>query len=658
MIPLFSVSLPLHDPLFEFTVLISIILVSPFLFRLIKVPDVAAYILMGILFGPYGLRVLNRDSGIELLGTFGLLYIMFMAGLELDPDKLKTSRRSSLIFGISTFLLPFMLGWMVCQSVLHLSNQATLLVSIMFSTHTLVAYPIARRLGVNRDMAALTAIGGTIITDTLVLLILSVATQDFQQRNVGMEVAILILSFASYTAVIFYTFPRIAKFFFRHVKRDRPVHYLFLLFMVSISSYLARLIGTEPIIGAFLAGLALNRSIPKNSMLMHHVDFVGNILFIPVFLIGLGMLINLQVLFTNSHLWYVALILIVTAFAGKWLAAFLSGKILGFSPGQRNLLFGLTSSHAAATVAIMFIGFEKGMIDQTLFYAAVLIIMVSSLAATLLTERAGKRMVLNASLTPEIQRFERILVPISNPATMSNLIGIANCFQKVYNSEPIYILSIVNENSSSRENILHLRDTLEQHVADFNYLNENHKVITRVDLSISSGIIRAAKEYLVSDIVFGWGGKSTASQRIFGNTFDHLFLSLQTLFAVNIRGSHSEYHRFIVHLPSHLEYEPVFRSLIRKINALPKADDQLILRPESKVAIDAIKEMLPKRNRHEIRYENTGFNEYLTATDTLHIFFLLRKQSVAYNAKNNARVQKLLASGSPSEFILVVPGFE
>ncbi|MBN1119212.1 MAG: cation:proton antiporter [Bacteroidales bacterium] len=648
----------IHEPLFVFTILVTIILVSPFLFRIIKVPDVASFIIMGVLVGPHGFKILQRDSSIELLGTVGLLYIMFIAGLELDPEKLKKSRKNSFYFGFATFLIPFILGYFVSHYVLQLESQATLLVSIMFSTHTLVAYPIVRKLGIKDDIAVLTAVGGTIITDTLVLLILSIVTRDFNNGVLGIQIAQLVVSFATYTFIIFYTFPRIAKWFFKHIKRDRPVHYLFLLFMVSISSYIAKLLGTEPIIGAFLAGLALNKSIPKNSLLMHHVDFVGNVLFIPIFLIEIGMLINTRILISGTYLWFVAGILILTAFTGKWLAAFLSQKILNFSNIQRNLLFGLTSSHAAATIAIILIGYEKQIIDITFFNATVFIILVSSLVASFITEKSGKIIVLNTSFSKETNQSERILVPISNPSTMANLIGIANCFQKVNQSEPVYVINILNEDKSSRENILKIKESLETNVAEFNNLNENLKVITRVDLSISSGIIRAAKEYMATDIVFGWGDKSTPSQRLFGSVFDHLLNSLQTLYAIKIIGKHTDYDKIVVHIPSNLEFEPSFMSIILKLNKLPKAEDQLIFQTENVSGEEKIKTIIPRKNKHEIFYKANNCNISDNSKGTINVFFILRKQSVSYNLKNNSQVQKIISNENINNQIIVVPGYE
>jgi Kef-type K+ transport system membrane component KefB len=649
---------PIHDPLLIFTVLIGIILLAPFLFRLMKVPDVAAFIIMGVLVGPYGFNLLLRDSSIELLGTVGLLYIMFMAGLELDAEKLRTSPKNSFVFGLATFLLPFILGMFISKTILHLENHAALLVSIMFSTHTLVAYPIVRKLGVNRDVSVLTAVGGTIITDTLVLLILSVVTQNFSGNSASYEAIKLFLLFGVYTFLVFYTFPKIARWFFKYIKRDRPVHFLFLLFMVCISSYLAELIGVEAIIGAFLAGLALNKSIPRNSLLMHHIDFVGNVLFIPVFLIGVGMFIDTRVLFSGTYLWFETAILIIIAFAGKWLAAFISQKILGFNSVQRNLLFGLSSSRVAATLAIIMIGYEKQMIDIAIFNAVILIIFVSSLGATLITEKYGKKLALSSDLTRDEKDPERILVPISNPTTMANLVGLANRFNISQTSEPVYVLNILNENRSSRENILNIRKQLEGNVSEFNNLSENLKVITRVDLSISSGIIRAAKEYMVSDIIFGLGDKTTASQRIFGNIFDHLLNSLQTLFAVKMDGKLSDYKRFVAHVPENIQHEPTFLSVIKKVNKLPNPDNVLEFRFENDDAVEKVKSALPKRNRHKITYSSSGFNVPESDQETVTIFFLLRKQSVSFHARNNHMVHKAISSHTAHNYIIVVPGFE
>lgn len=651
-----SILLPVHEPLLIFIILVGIILVSPFLFRLMKIPDVASFIIMGIFVGPHGLNILSRDASIELLGTVGLLYIMFLAGLELDSEKLKVSRKNSIVFGLATFLIPFFLGLVVSKTILQLEYHATLLVSIMFATHTLITYPIVRKLGVNRDISVLTAVGGTIITDTLVLLIFSVITKDFNGNSVGFEIIKLLILFGIYIVLIFYLFPKIARWFFNHIKRDRPVHYLFVLFMVCLAAYIAELIGVESIIGAFLAGLALNKSIPRNSFLMHHIEFVGNVLFIPVFLIGIGMLINIKVLLSSSYLWYVAVILIIAAFTGKWLAAFLSQKILRFNSTQQYLLFGLTSSHAAATLAIILIGYEKQMIDITIFNATVLIILFSSIASSFITEVFGKKLALTTvSLNNEIHP-ERILVPISNPATMNNLVTIANIFNAAQSAEPVFVLNIINENKSSREMVHGIRHTLEENVSEFNHLHENLKVITRVDLGVSSGIIRAAKEYLATDIVFGWGLKDTTSKKIFGNVFDHLMKSEQTLYAVNLKDKISRYMKYIIHIPANLEYEPVFKSIIKKLDKLARLGDQVIFRIENKDSLSKIKDIIKTRSKYNVLFEQQNLLNFDSEDRTIHVCFLLRKLSVSHSTEYNAFVQNMVANKTHSDYIIVVPG--
>jgi Kef-type K+ transport system membrane component KefB len=650
---------PLHEPVLIFTVLIGTILIFPFIFRLFKMPDVASFIIAGVLVGPHGFNILARDASIELLGTAGLLYIMFIAGLELDPEKLKSSRKNSLVFGIMTFCLPFILGMLVCRHLLGLDFNASLLISIMFSTHTLVAFPLVRKLGVSGDMAVLMAVGGTIITDTLVLMILSIVTQSFEGGSILLQVGRILLFFIAYLVAVLYTFPLIARWFFKHVKRDRPVHYLFLLFMVSVSSVLAELIGVEAIIGAFVAGIALNRSIPKNSLLMHHVDLVGNIIFIPVFLLGIGMLIDTKILIAGWDLWFVSAILIVTAFAGKWLAAYFSQLALGFKALQRNLLFSLTSAHAAATIAVILIGYERQMIDITVFNATVLIILFSSLISTILTERFGKKLALTIVHQQETSNEPGILVPIANPSNMSNLVAIAHGFQSDNPDDPVFVLKIINDDVNAKENLVKLREIMEHNVSEYNHLSENLKVITRVDLSVSSGIIRAAKEYMVSDIVIGWGEKPSASQRIFGSIFDHLMNSPHTLFACNINGPIEKIGKVSVYVPENMEHESVFASILNKISRLPlRPDGQITFAANSVPQLEQIKQALPKKTKNGTSCILESKILPILAADHIDVIFLIRKQFISYNSKYNNDIHKLLPTLHQHNFILVVPGFD
>ncbi|MBN1951933.1 MAG: cation:proton antiporter [Bacteroidales bacterium] len=648
--------LPVHEPLMVFLVLVTIIFLSPYFFRMIRVPEVASFIVMGVLVGPNGFNILPRDSSIELLGTVGLLYIMFMAGLELDAEKLKISRKSSLIFGMLTFIIPFILGWFVSKNLLGMENEGALLIAIMFSTHTLVAYPIARRLGINRDLSVLTAVGGTIITDILVLMILSMATQDPGKDTSGFGFIKLLLLFAGYTFTVFYTYPRIAGWFFRHIKRDRTVHYLFLLFMVCLSAFAAELIGTEAIIGAFLAGLALNKKIPRNSLLMHHVDFVGNILFIPVFLIGTGMLINTRILVAGTDIWYLTLILILAAFTGKWLAALITRKLLRMSALQGRILFGMSASHAAATLAVIIIGLEKKLIDIQVFNAAILIILVSSLAASMITERAGKKLALTIIHSKESFPGWRILVPIANPLNMSNLVSLAHCFQQTNQSEPVYLLNILNEKTSTREHIINTHRTIENNVSDFNNLHENLKVLTRVDLNISSGIIRVAREYMITDIVLGIGDVRNASERIFGSVLDNLMKSEQNLFGLKVTTPLNQLRFMRIFVPPLLMKDPLFPGILGKIAKLSASlNFRVIFSCLPGNDLPALKSMFSGSFKNA-EMEEVGDFYSGKEKGLLTVIFMFRKESAVYDATVNTRAKVFLGDLKQGNTLTIVPG--
>ena len=654
--------MPLTEPVSVFAVLITVIFLSPFIFRLLKIPDVAAFIIAGIIIGPFGMNILARDSSIELLGTAGLLYIMFLIGLELDPEKLRISKRQSIVFGLFTFLFPFLFGLITARFLLKQDLGSSLFVALMFSSHTLVAYPIVRKLGVTGDLAVLTAIGGTIITDTLVLILLSFLVQEDGGQHFPAILFKTILPFGIYLLVLFYGFPRISRWFFANVKRDRPVHFLFLMLMVSIASVLAMLIGFEAIIGAFVAGMALSRSVPRNSLLMQHVDFVGNILFIPVFLIGTGMLINLRVLFTEPSLWITFLILFLGAMAGKWLAAYFTQKSVGFSVHQRNLLFGLSGSRAAAAIAVMLLGFERNIIDERLLDATVLIILMSCLAGSFLTDRYGKKLVLTGRVDFQAQLTDIILVPIANPFHMAQLVKLALKLKDRMSPNPVYLLSIVHDNIRTRENLARIRNILEANVSEFNDLNESVKVITRVDMNVSGGILRTAKEYMVSDIIIGWGSRTTASRKIFGSIFDQLYGGEQTLYVCNLTEPPELTERLVILIPSCLEYEISYPLILERLSRLPlRSGAQIEIHAPHEEIPDALRSSLSRKRKVEILHKPMAPHADISlapARKKMHVLILPRKQSVSYHAGYNSNIRRQIPAIEQRSFILIVPGFE
>src|SRR5687767_2942208 len=350
-------SLPLSNPVIIFSLVLFIILFAPILFNRIKIPHIIGLIIAGVIVGPYGLNLLLRDSSIVLFGTVGLLYIMFTAGLEIDLEEFRKNRFKSLVFGLFTFIIPMLLGTFAGYYFLRFSLPSSLLLASMFASHTLLAYPITSKYGISRIRSVTLTIGGTIITDIFALLVLATVT-GMTKGEIGSAFwfRLAIASFL-FGCIIFFLFPVIARWFFKNFN-DNISQYIFVLAMVFLGAFLAEAAGLEAIIGAFLSGLALNRFIPHSSPLMNRIEFVGNALFIPFFLISVGMLVDFKVLFKGLGALKVAGVMITVAVATKFVAAWITQKTFRLLADERRMIFGLSNSHAAATLAVVLVGYN------------------------------------------------------------------------------------------------------------------------------------------------------------------------------------------------------------------------------------------------------------------------------------------------------------
>ena len=330
--------LPLENPVLVFSMILFIILLSPLLFKRINIPGIIVLIISGILIGPHGFNLLGESLFVDVFSTIGLLYIMFIAGLELDLNEFKAHRNKSLVFGFFTFTIPIAIGFPVCYFILGYDFNASFLTASMFATHTLITYPLVSKLGISKNQAVAITVGGTILTDTAVLIILAVILGS---HNGGLSSEFWIklgISLTLFSAFMFVVIPRIAKWFFRKLESEKHSHYIFVLCVVFFAAFLAEIAGVEPIIGAFLAGLALNRLIPHSSALMNRIEFMGNSLFIPFFLISVGMIVDISVITSGPMALIVAGTLSVVAICGKWLAAFITQKWFKYS-GFQNRFF-------------------------------------------------------------------------------------------------------------------------------------------------------------------------------------------------------------------------------------------------------------------------------------------------------------------------------
>ncbi|GAA6768050.1 hypothetical protein AAFH68_40020 [Flavobacterium sp. CGRL1] len=383
--------LPLNNPVLIFSLILFIILLSPILLKKINIPGIIGLIISGVIIGPHGLNILAKNSAVDLFSTIGLLYIMFIAGLELDMNEFKANRNKSLLFGFFTFILPLSIGFPVCFYLLKYDFNASFLTASMFATHTLVAYPIVSKLGIAKNQAVAITVGGTILTDTAVLIILAVIMGSAQgSLNQAFWIK-LGVSLAIFSAIMFLVIPRIAKWFFKKLESEKHAHYIFVLSVVFFAAFLAEVAGVEPIIGAFVAGLALNPLIPHSSALMNRIEFIGNALFIPFFLISVGMLVDISVILSGPTALIVAGTLSVVAIFGKWIAAFFTQVVFKYTKTERQLIFGLSSAHAAATLAVILVGFKAKILDENILNGTIILILITCIVASFATEKAAKK---------------------------------------------------------------------------------------------------------------------------------------------------------------------------------------------------------------------------------------------------------------------------
>ena len=357
------------------------------------------------------------------------------------------------------------MGLPVCYYLLDYNLITSLMISNMFATHTMVSYPIVTRLGLTRNEVVAVATGGTIITDTLVLLVLAAITGTATEGSGFGLYGTLFVSFILFLLFMVYIIPPVSRWAFRRLEDDNYSQFVFVAFVVFICAILAMAAGLESIIGAFAAGLVLNRLIPAESILRNRIDFTGNALFIPFFLISVGMIVDLRIIFTGPMAIIIAVVLTTVALAGKYAASEIASRVLGFTSDQRRLLFGLTSSHAAAILAVIMVGYRIGIVDENVINGTIMLILITCLVSSIVTESAGRKIVLsgNGSINqPVDQTHEAIIVSLSNPQTMERLLDLALALKKKNHTNPLYGLFVVDDDETDNERLALARSTLER----------------------------------------------------------------------------------------------------------------------------------------------------------------------------------------------------
>ncbi|HLU87887.1 MAG TPA: cation:proton antiporter [Taishania sp.] len=566
---------PLQNPVLIFSLILFIILLSPILLRKLNIPGIIGLIIAGVVIGPHGFNILENNSAIELFSTIGLLYIMFIAGLELDLNDFKSNRNKSLLFGFFTFAFPMAIGFPVCYYFLKYDFNASFLTASMFATHTLVAYPIVSKLGISKNQAVAVTVGGTILTDTAVLIILAVILGN-SQGSLNTEFWIRLgVSLAIFSAIMFLIIPRIAKWFFQKLESEKHSHYIFVLSMVFLAAFLAEVAGVEPIIGAFVAGLALNKLIPHSSALMNRIEFIGNSLFIPFFLISVGMLVDIRVILTGPTALIVAGTLSTVAIFGKWFAAVITQYVFKYTKAQRQLIFGLSSAHAAATLAVILVGYKAQILDENILNGTIILILITCIVASFATEQAAKKIIVESEEDTESLtrsngvQSEHILLPIANVINIDKLLEFAIYIKDKKSANPLSILSVVSNNNEAEINILKARNKLEAYVRQASASETKVNIITTIDHHTASGIARISREIMADIIVLGWPQKTGFIDKLVGDKVDSLLNSIdKTTFICSLEKPMVQHKRIVVAAPPLTEHEVGFSMWITKIAKL------------------------------------------------------------------------------------------
>jgi Kef-type K+ transport system membrane component KefB/mannitol/fructose-specific phosphotransferase system IIA component (Ntr-type)/nucleotide-binding universal stress UspA family protein len=569
-----DLSLPFTDPVLVFATVMLIILIVPVVFSRVRIPSIIGFILAGVIVGPNLLGILQRGETMVLLGTVGLLYLMFMAGLEIDVKRFQKYKNHSIIFGSWTFFIPQVGGAVLAVYLLGFGWPAAILLASMFASHTLVSYPIASKLGITKNTAVTTTIGGTIITDTAALLVLAVIIA-MEGGTVGLGFWIgLGISLSLLTFFTFWALPKIARWFFQTVSEESYLEFVFVMAVAFAVSFFAELAGVEAIIGAFMAGLAVNKLIPENGTLMNRIHFVGNSLFIPFFLLSVGMIVDVRAFIAGTEAWIIAIFMVAVALAGKYIAAWVTSKSLNYNNNEMMSMYGLSVAQAAATLAVVLVAYDRGifgMFGDAVLNGSVLMILVTCIVSPIITEKYGKLLALEEDDKPydPSDAPQRILVPLANPETSDALMDIAFMVRDKDSPEPLYPLTVTRESIESDAEVAKGEKLLSHAVVHAAAAEVPVTPMTRIDLNIASGIKRAVNENRISNVIIGWNGQTSARQRIFGSILDQLLNDIDEMVMVcKIEKPVNTFKRIVVAVPPFSALEVGFAEAIRPLKLM------------------------------------------------------------------------------------------
>ena len=666
-----NIDLPITSTTWIFFLVLMIILFAPILLDRLRIPHIIGMILAGVVIGEFGFNILERDSSFELFGKVGLYYIMFLGGLEMDMEDFKTNRTRTIIFGLLTFSIPMILGTWSSTAFLGYSLVTSILLASMYASHTLIAYPIVSRYGLSRLRSVSISVGATAITVALALLILAVIAGMYRDEVdrwfwIFMIIKVIIVIF-----IIIYVFPRIARWFFRKYD-DNIMQFIFVLALVFLGGGLFEAAGLEGILGAFMVGLVLNRLIPNLSPLMNRVEFVGNALFIPYFLIGVGMIIDIRTLFQGGEALKVAIVMTVVATFSKWLAAFITQKVYRMKTEERTMMFGLSNAQAAATLAAVLVGnsieVSPGvlLLNDDVLNGTVVMILFTCIISSVMTERAARKFALKEDFTDiesKPKEVENILIPVANPDTIEYLMNMALVMKDSKRKNGLIALNVINDDVESESKKAQGKRQLERAASIGAAVDVKVETVARFDLNITSGILHTLQEYNASEIVIGLHRKANLMDSFLGTMTENLLKATRRqLMIVKCLIPVNTLRRIVVAVPSKAEFEPGFSKWVERICRIGR-------NLSCKIYFHAHTETMPylkgyvNKNYPSIRVEYIDFSDWddllLLSSEVNHDHLLVvvsaRRGYISFKPSFDRLPMQLMKYFNENSFIVVYP---
>ncbi len=669
--------IPFTEPTIIFFIVLLIILLTPIVLEKLRIPHIIGMILAGTLIGEHGFDILERDSTFELFGQVGLYYIMFLAGLEIDMLDFKKNKSRGVVFGLITFFIPMAIGIWTSMELLGFGVATSVLLSSMYASHTLLTYPIISRYGLSKLKSVNIAIAGTIIAVTISLIIIAICSgkYDVLAGDTSLVIA-LVVSMSLVLLFMFFFLPRITRVFFKKYS-DNISQFVFVLAMVFLCAALMIFVGMEGILGAFFAGLVLNRFIPQVSPLMNRLEFVGNALFIPYFLIGVGMLIDVKALFAGGEALKVAVVMVVVATITKWVAAFITQKLFGMNRNERGIIFGLSNAHAAAALAAVMVGNQvvlaggEKLLNDNVLNGTIVMILFSCIISSIATERSARRFALEEQLkfdndsaaNEEPELPEQILIPIANPETINNLVNLALLIREPKVKTPLTALNIITESKNLALRRSEGEKNLEKAAKIASAVDVKVNTLTRYDVNVAAGISHTIHEAGATAVVIGLHHKSSIIDTFFGPLTDSLLkgtfrevMIARFLIPVNtVRKIH-------VAVPPKSEYEIGFAKWVEHVARVTKQIGCEVRFYGVEETLQYVEKLVVKdgRNLRASFHTNIAWNsfeEIKIETQDDHLFVLVnaRRGSISYDVSFEKIPSMLARSFGDRSMIVLYP---